>query len=244
MFNIENIFGIPITTDFKVEIILNRLKKKELEETKTISFVNPHSYYMIEKDSNYREQIFKMDYLLCDGIGVARLARNKIRKNVSRLSFDDTSLAPTVFGYAAKKNLKIGIIGAKGNVYIDFSNKLKLIYLGLDITPISDGYQNFEEIENRLKNSNIDILIIGMGIPMQEKLASHLKSKLSRTMLIFTCGGYLDQKVKKNQYYPKIVDKLNIRFLYRLFKEPRRLWKRYLIEYNTFIFLYIKSKIS
>jgi N-acetylglucosaminyldiphosphoundecaprenol N-acetyl-beta-D-mannosaminyltransferase len=56
----------------------------------------------------------------------------------------------------------------------------------------------------------------------------------------FTCGGYLDQLDDGLRYYPGWVDRLNIRFAYRLFREPQRLWRRYLIDYREFCILYLK----
>jgi exopolysaccharide biosynthesis WecB/TagA/CpsF family protein len=50
-----------------------------------------------------------------------------------------------------------------------------------------------------------------------------------------TCGGYLDQLSGGFNYYPAVVDRLNLRFAYRLIKEPRRLWRRYLLDYPRFV---------
>jgi N-acetylglucosaminyldiphosphoundecaprenol N-acetyl-beta-D-mannosaminyltransferase len=67
----------------------------------------------------------------------------------------------------------------------------------------------------------------------------------------FTCGGFLDQIIKYKGAYPEWIDHYNLRFLYRLIKEPKRLWRRYLIEYQVFLYRYwclrwnlLKSKLS
>ncbi|MGE3623585.1 MAG: WecB/TagA/CpsF family glycosyltransferase, partial [Bdellovibrionales bacterium] len=53
--------------------------------------------------------------------------------------------------------------------------------------------------------------------------------------LAITCGGFFDQYLEGDKYYPDWVDTWNLRFAWRLYKEPRRLWKRYLIDYQFFI---------
>ena len=56
----------------------------------------------------------------------------------------------------------------------------------------------------------------------------------------FTCGGYLDQLGGGMRYYPAWVDRANLRFAYRLLREPRRLWRHYLIDYQGFTLLFAR----
>ncbi|NJO34267.1 MAG: hypothetical protein HC869_15170 [Rhodospirillales bacterium] len=51
----------------------------------------------------------------------------------------------------------------------------------------------------------------------------------------FTCGGFLDQYSIGKQYYPTWIDRLELRWLYRLIMEPGRLWRRYFVEYQPFV---------
>ena len=51
----------------------------------------------------------------------------------------------------------------------------------------------------------------------------------------FTCGGFLDQLAESQHYYPAWIDKADLRWLYRLCKEPRRLLRRYTLDYAPFI---------
>jgi N-acetylglucosaminyldiphosphoundecaprenol N-acetyl-beta-D-mannosaminyltransferase len=73
-----------------------------------------------------------------------------------------------------------------------------------------------------------------MGAPLQERFLLQLADD-GWHGIGFTCGGFLDQLIDGKNYYPAWADRLNIRFLYRLAKEPRRLWRRYLVDYQVFI---------
>ena len=82
-----------------------------------------------------------------------------------------------------------------------------------------------------------------MGAPRQEQFLINLKNA-GWTGIGFTCGGFFDQIVDRVDYYPGWVDKMNLRFLYRLLKEPRRLWRRYLIDYQVFMKRFLKEYFS
>ena len=97
------------------------------------------------------------------------------------------------------------------------------------------GYRNgyftseneMDEEAKHIVKLNPDFLIVGMGILMQEKFL--LKVKDMRFQGVgFTCGGFIHQTAKNEiDYYPAWADRLNLRFIYRMYKEPHTR-KRYL----------------
>lgn len=244
MSNLENLYGIPISVHFNLDEVLNDVIFNGSSQTRIVTFVNPHCYYLIDKYTDYKEILNKFDFVLCDGIGVSKLASNFFNMKVQRHSFDDTSLAPKVFEFANNNKLRVGIVGSSSNTYIEFCQKLSEQYIDVFFIPISNGYKDQSEIIEILKEQYYDIIIIGMGIPRQEKLAIEIKERNCNVGIVFTCGGFLDQKCLSDKYYPYLVNKLNIRFLYRIYKEPRRLWRRYLLEYRNFFKVYINSLLK
>ena len=82
-----------------------------------------------------------------------------------------------------------------------------------------------------------------MGAPRQERFLLNLRESGWRGAG-FTCGGFFDQVSGNGDYYPAWIDRLNLRFLYRLVREPRRLWRRYLVDYQVFLRLYMKQAWS
>ena len=72
-----------------------------------------------------------------------------------------------------------------------------------------------------------DFLIVGMGVLMQERFLLKVKDA-GFGGIGFTCGGFIHQTAKDEiDYYPGWVDRLNLRFLYRMYKE-KHTRKRYL----------------
>jgi N-acetylglucosaminyldiphosphoundecaprenol N-acetyl-beta-D-mannosaminyltransferase len=99
-----------------------------------------------------------------------------------------------------------------------------------------------EEVQHEIVKLDPDFLVIGMGTPLQESFLSNIKS-LGWGGVGFTCGGFIHQTASGLNYYPKWINKLNLRWLYRIWDEPRLL-TRYLIQYPRFVVLFIYDLIS
>ena len=139
-----------------------------------------------------------------------------------------------------KNDYKLFFIGTKPKI-IDISiKKIKSKYKNLKIIGYRDGYIDIAERKKilvNIKNLNPDIVICGMGTPLQEQFLLDLKS-IGWDGIGFTCGGFLHQTAKKLEYYPKYIDKYNLRWLYRIFDEPK-LIKRYTVDYIKFVFIFV-----
>ena len=78
-----------------------------------------------------------------------------------------------------------------------------------------------------------------MGAPAQEKFLGDLWRSGWRGAG-YTCGGFLEQIVgTAGEYFPPWTNRFHLRWLFRLYKEPRRMWKRYLLQYPKFLALFI-----
>lgn len=141
-----------------------------------------------------------------------------------------TSLAPILFNFAEQNEKKIYFIASQENEIEKAVSTFKEKWPNLNIIKYRNGYFSSEKditIEiNRIKTANPDFLIIGMGVIKQEQFL--LKVKEAQLDCIgFTCGGFIHQTAhNKINYYPKWIDSINLRFLYRMYKE-KHTRKRY-----------------
>ena len=207
----------------------NHNNQEYLENNKLTTFINPFSYLFLRKQLS----IFsRFDYIFLDGILMVLLMR-LISKKVKRLSFDMTSIAPKVFNNALGNRRSMFFLGSKQNEIEDFVNQIKTKYQNLIIVGFSSGYFKSEDDKQRQINSivglNPDLIIVGMGTPLQEKFLLELRDK-GWIGTGFTCGGFFHQTGKKINYYPKIFDRLNLRWVYRIYDEPK-LFTRYFVQY-------------
>jgi len=99
-----------------------------------------------------------------------------------------------------------------------------------------------ENILNEINSSNSDILFLGLGTPYQEKWIATFGKKTNIPIQI-AAGSGIDFLSGVYKRAPEMLRKLGLEWLFRLFSEPKRLWKRYLLGIPHFVFLIIKQKL-
>jgi exopolysaccharide biosynthesis WecB/TagA/CpsF family protein len=217
-------------------------EKYTFNRTGFYTFLNPYSYLYARK---YADIYKNFDGVYIDGQWLVYfLAFFKIRKT-TRVSFDYSSIADEVFNEICKLKLSIAIIGSTEESNKKFCEFLLKKYPNISIKISQNGYfseDNKKKLIHEIKNKGIEFVLVGMGTPMQEKFLVELKHS-GWNGLAYTCGGFMHQTASSGEdYYPNIIDKYNLRFLYRIYDEPKLL-KRYLIEYPKFVFYIIKDKL-
>lgn len=198
----------------------------------SVIYLNPYTYNYFRKNMELIENI---DGVRFDGFFMTAVLKFFKINVPERQSFDMTSLAPTIFSKAEREGLKIYLCGGTDGDLIKFKELIKERYPNLKIIGSKNGYFSDEEF-NQLKadvvNLNPDLIILGLGGIKQEIVASRL-APYSKGY-IFTCGAFISQTTKKINYYPKFIDKLNLRWAYRFWNEPHTI-KRVLVNYPSFV---------
>ena len=192
-----------------------------------ITFLNPWSYLILR---NRRELLEQFDVIAIDGIALV-IALNLIGVRAKRYSFDMTSLAKHTFAEAQSANKSVAIIGSENGCLMKAKEHILSRYSNLDIIESRHGYFRDEAERNsyikHLANVNPNIVIVGMGAILQEEFLVSLRTA-GWNGVGYTCGGFFHQTAKRLDYYPKLFDNLNLRWLYRIIDEPN-LVRRYLL---------------
>lgn len=200
-----------------------------------VTFVNPHCYWLLRHSPGYGQLLQQFDYVCCDGIGMSQLASLASGNKVERISFDSTSLAPPVLDFCARQALSVFLLGGKDGVAEQAAEVLQASHAGLVVAGSHNGYFSDPDLViQSIRQSGAGVVVCGMGAPYQERFLLALKAS-GWEGVGYTCGGYLDQLGAGLDYYPAWIDRLNLRFLYRLYKEPARLFRRYFLEYQPFM---------
>jgi N-acetylglucosaminyldiphosphoundecaprenol N-acetyl-beta-D-mannosaminyltransferase len=209
-----------------------------------VTFLNPYSYHVAKKDSTFIEMLSKFEHISCDGVGLVVAARLCLKKPIPRQAFDTTSVALPVFQWAAEHDKPLILVGGKPGVANSAAKKLLELVPDLTIADSYSGYGDGPIRARQHAESLVNSLVVcGMGAPLQEEFLVSLKRSRWRG-LGFTCGGFLDQLINSVDYYPGWINRMNLRFAYRLYKEPRRLWRRYLVEYQVFVGKFLKALVT
>tara|TARA_B110000444_G_scaffold14125_1_gene12094 strand:- start:656 stop:1351 length:696 start_codon:yes stop_codon:yes gene_type:complete len=197
-------------------------------DKKLTTYLNLYSYNLARKN----KEIFSEFNILVDGIIFVWILKIFGFLRVERKSFDMTSMAPEVFNKAILSQKSVYFIGTKPKIIDLAINNIQQQFPNLDICGYRDGYINQNDytiVNEQIKRLKADYVICGMGTPLQEKFLLNLQ-KSGWKGEGYTCGGFLHQTAESIVYYPKWVDKLNLRGFYRMYDEPK-LIKRYFIWY-------------
>lgn len=206
----------------------NNIANLFLQKKRIYTFLNPVSYLTALDNKTLFEQF---DGIFADGSILVAAIKTLYGKTVTRRSFDMTSLAPELLSYAEQNKKTIYIVASKQEQVEKAISIFKERYPHLRFSGYRNGYFSSEDemdIEAaHITEVNPDFLIVGMGVLMQEKFLLKVKSKGFQG-IGFTCGGFIHQTSKNEiEYYPAWADKLNLRFVYRMYKE-KHTRKRYL----------------
>lgn len=210
---------------------------------KVYTYLNPVSY-LTALDN--KELFGQMEGIFADGGLLVKAIKMLYGKQVTRRSFDMTSMAPVLFEYAAEHDKTIYIVASKQEQVEKAVEIFRERYPKVKFAGYRNGYfSSEEEIDKEAKHIcevNPDFLIVGMGALIQENFL--LKAKNAGYQGIgFTCGGFIHQTSKNEiDYYPAWVDKTNLRFVYRMWKEPHTR-KRYLMAGLLFPARFIAERI-
>lgn len=212
-----------------------------------INTINANSYNVAQKDRLYAEALFKGDVLLPDGISVVKAVKWLKNERIERISGWD------LFVFEMKKlNKKGGVcffLGSSEQVLKIIEEKASADYPNIRIASYSPPYKpDFTEEENKtmleaINTANPDLVWIGMTAPKQEKWAYQHWDKLKISCHVGTIGAVFDFYAGTVKRAPLWWQKHGLEWLYRLMREPRRLWKRYMIGNILFMSYIFKEKV-
>jgi N-acetylglucosaminyldiphosphoundecaprenol N-acetyl-beta-D-mannosaminyltransferase len=94
----------------------------------------------------------------------------------------------------------------------------------------------------KINNSGAHLVFVALGCPKQEKWMASMKGKINSCMI--GIGGALPVMIGMQKRAPKWMQKMSLEWVFRLYQEPKRLFKRYLITNSLFIILLIKDLIN
>ena len=212
--------------DILVDILIStdKIASTSFVKRKRIyTFLNPVSYLDALK---HKELFLQFDGIFADGTLVVKMIKTFYHRRIEKREFDMSSMAKDLFNYAVEKDKSIYIIASKQEEIEKAVDKIKKEYPNLKIIGFRSGYfKNAQEelsVISQVISFSPDYLIVGMGAVKQEEFL--LKAKNSGFEGIgFTCGGFITQTANYAEgidYFPEWTVRYNVRFVYRLFKEP------------------------
>lgn len=226
----------------KSEKSFYKILEKNLKNDKKTFIVtaNPETFMMSEKDEEMRELLLDKNIILVpDGIGIVKAARMINYDVKERIAGID--IANKLLELGDKQKKTIYLFGSKQEVIDSMKEVLKKDYPNLELVGASNGYEkDKDKVFEKIANVKPDIVLVALGIPLQEKLIYKHLDKFDKGIFVGV-GGSFDVISGHKKRAPKIFIKLNLEWLYRILKEPKRL-KRFYDSNVKFLFKVKKYK--
>jgi N-acetylglucosaminyldiphosphoundecaprenol N-acetyl-beta-D-mannosaminyltransferase len=185
------------------------------------------------------------DLVFPDGIGITRLLKLKYKKRVLRITGND--LFALILSLSNEFPVKVAFVGSTEKVIEKLKNKISIDYPGCKIVAaISPSYyfENNEDENNKvlklLINSEPDVIFLALGNPRQELWLNKYKDQIGSKLNVGV-GAVFDFYTGHKIRSPELFQKLALEWAWRLFQEPKRLYKRYLVQGIPF---YIKKSLQ
>lgn len=216
-----------------------KILKENLNENKKMFIVtaNPETFMISEKDEEMKKLLLdKESILVPDGIGVVKAARLLNYDIKERIAGIDIANKLLELGNISKKT--IYLFGAKQEVIDSMKAVLNEKYQDLKLVGSSNGYvQDKDKVFREISKLKPDIILVALGIPIQEKLIYKHLNEFNKGIFVGV-GGSFDVISGHKKRAPKIFVKLNLEWLYRIICEPKRI-KRF---YNNNVKFLLKVK--
>jgi N-acetylglucosaminyldiphosphoundecaprenol N-acetyl-beta-D-mannosaminyltransferase len=205
------------------------------------------NYYSIKIATSLNIDYKNFSAIGIDGFFLTFLFKKFFHYKNKRLSFDNSSIGSEIFSQMNSKGLSLIVIGSDENSIHHFNVYISRKYPNIKILYSRNGFFNnqkeYGEVIEKTSNLKPDVVLIGMGTSLQDILALRIYEKNPKCR-VFTCGGFISQtSIVRGDYFPQLINDLNLRFLYRIYKEKNILPKIFPeIIFVPFYILFIAIK--
>ena len=206
-----------------------------------INTINAHSFNTAKKDKLFAEALTNGDVLIPDGVSIVKACRRIKAKSQPKERTAGWDLFEFEMSKLEKKGGTVMFMGSSQKVLDLIVKRAAKVYPHLKVVTYSPPYKpEFSDEDNTaiieaINNANPDLLWIGMTAPKQEKWTySHWKD-LNIHCHVGTIGAVFDFFAGTVERAPIWWQEHGLEWLYRLLKEPKRMWRRYIIGNTLFL---------
>lgn len=237
-----------------LKILLGKAELATLPEGKLlINTINAHSYNTAQKDVLFAEALAKGDVLIPDGASIVKAcrwigAKSQPRERVA--GWDLFEFEMDQLNRKAGGRKRVMFMGSSEQVLVRIRERAAEVYPNLEVVTYSPPYKpEFDEKENQqiikaIHAADPDLLWIGMTAPKQEKWTYAHWKDLNIHCHVGTVGAVFDFFAGTYQRAPQWWQEHSLEWLYRLLKEPRRMWRRYVLGNPLFLWNVLKERVA
>ncbi len=240
--NTFNILGVSLV-DLSTQELITYLKKsiKEKRQTK-LAFANAHTLNNAASSETYRRTLSSF-LVVNDGVGVD-IAKKVLHGSPFLENLNGTDFTPRLLS-SLDTSHRVYLLGAKDSVIKKAKANLSKQHPKLNIVGFHNGYlsdNNRDLVVTEIRDLKTDILLVGMGNPLQEIWINQYANQTGASVLM-GIGAFFDFASDEVSRAPTLFRKLRLEWVYRLILEPKRMFKRYVLGNPLFLLRVLKQRI-
>ncbi len=243
-----SLLGVTINT-LPVEAVIDYILQTIIQRQKAIiAYVNVHALNIAQDIPWFRDFLNQADLTYCDGFGIKWSARFLGAEIPER--FTPPDWFPQLAESCAREGFSLYFLGARPGIAEIAANRLKILLPKLNIVGVQHGYfektpdsPGNEAIIQDINQSKADILVVGFGMPLQERWIKENWEQIDARVAL-PVGALFDYLADDMPRAPNWMTEHGLEWLGRLIVEPGRLWKRYLLGNPRFILSVIRERFN
>lgn len=195
------------------------------------------------RDPSFAQVVGRADIATADGMPVLFALRWFHNVRQERVAGND--IMPALLRRASELGLSVYFHGATDEVQ---QRILERVTRELPLLKVAGAYappfapieaMDFDAEADRINATGAHIVMVSLGCPKQERWMSLMKGRVNAIML--GMGGAFLLYAGLDKRAPRWMRRLSLEWLFRLWLEPRRLWRRYLFTNSIFILLFLRA---
>ncbi len=202
--------------------------------------VNAHSLNLSHVDPSYRDALNRADCVVRDGIGIEMAG--KLLKSPFGYNFIGTDLLPRLFNESTEE-VRVFLYGATERSNQGARDRIARDHPKIKVVGGIDGFVSEEAAIEAIRASGAQLLLVALGQPKQEMFLDAHAGSLG-VKLSVGVGAFFDFLSGEVSRAPNWVLKSKSEWIYRLFKEPKRMFSRYIVGNPKFLWRVIRSRKS
>jgi len=205
--------------------------------------VNVTILMMMRRMPELREAAALGDLVLADGLPLvwaSRLVGTRLPERVNGCDLMARMLAD-----GGDRGLRVFFLGATEEVVTRLVELTQDRHPGVEVAGYRNGYfseEDYPDVIRQVRESMADVLFVGISSPFKEVWSCRFRAELSVPVTLCV-GGSFDVLAGFVRRAPRWVQNAGMEWFWRLSQEPRRLWKRYLVNNSLFVWLLAKQVV-
>ncbi len=234
---VVEILGVRIANLHTIEAVahMQKLIWTTSPHARAVYIVNAHTLNLACDDPGFRAVLNDADTVFGDGTGIRWAARWQGKKMIDNLV--GTDLMPFFFANTLERGYRYFLLGARPDVVLRASEHLRTTYPGLNVVGHHHGHyapSELDEVVAKINAARPDVLMVGMGNPVQERWIHDNRPRLTAVKLAIGVGGLFDHWGGVLTRAPRWVRRNGFEWVQLMLQQPHK-WRRYLIGNPKFL---------